>query len=253
MRKTLTLFVILLLGGAARSAPITGVVVQSCELSREKGMWVMHLANVSNKNVVYVNITTSDHRGVGSYYAEVEREYTAPLRESGEFIPRGGETFAPSTTRDLLLGMDASQCAAPVIDVVVYADDTAEVVNEDAFRHYILPMEEKVLTLKKENEIIAQFASSQSRVADTVGELLRVASDLPDPQIRHDEDAHVNSNDLVALARDLKQGKVSIEAVIKDNAEQIEIESKHGTSSGSQELHCDGPFFAKSRRAAARP
>jgi hypothetical protein len=131
----------------------------------------MHLANVSNKNVVVMFTYTTDHGGVGSYYAEVEREYTAPLRESGEFIPRGGETLAPSTTRDLLLGMDASQCAAPVIDVVVYADDTAEVVNEDAFRHYILPMEEKVLTLKKENEIIAQFASSQSRVADTVGEL----------------------------------------------------------------------------------
>jgi hypothetical protein len=76
--------------------------------------------------------------------------------------------------------MDASQCAAPVIDVVVYADDTA-VVNEDAFRHYILPIKEKVLTLEKENEIIAQFASSQNRVADSVGELLRVASDLPDP------------------------------------------------------------------------
>jgi len=56
---------------------------------------------------------------------------------------------------------------------------------------------------------------------------LRVASDLPVPQIRHDGDAHVNSNDLVSLARDLKQGKVDFEAVMKDTAEQIEIETKH--------------------------
>jgi len=46
--------------------------------------------------------------------------------------------------------------------------------------------------------------------------------------MRQDEDAHVNSDALVALARELKQGKIDPETASKDNAEQIEIETKHG-------------------------
>ena len=118
-----------------------------------------------------------------------------------------------------------------------YADDTAEVVNEDAFRQYIQPIEEEVLTLKKENEILTQFAGSPNRIADTVAELFRVASELPDPQMRHNSEPHVNSNELVAFARLLKQGPynyqtgknepVDPEILIKENSERIETETKH--------------------------
>jgi len=243
MRKTPALFVIVILlcGGVAQSAPITGVVIRSCELSREKGMFVMQLANVSHQNVVYVEVNLNEHGSVGSYYAppgEFRPMFNDRLEELSTHRPGPGEkTFAPDTTADLLLGTDENQCTTPVVDVVVYADDTAEVKNEQAFRQYIRPIEEEVLTLKKENEILAQFASSPNRVADTVAELLRVASELPDPQIRHDEDFHVNPNALLALVRELKQGrinpqtgmneKVDPETIIKENAEQIEAETKH--------------------------
>jgi hypothetical protein len=66
---------------------------------------------------------------------------------------------------------------------------------------------------------------------------LRVASELPDPQMRSDENAHVNPNNLMSVVRELKQGrinrqtgmneKVDPETIIKENTEQIEIESKH--------------------------
>jgi hypothetical protein len=152
-------------------------------------------------------------------------------------LHRGAETFPPDTTKDVQLGMPSNESVSPVIDVVVYADDTAEVMNEDVFKQYILPIEEKILTLKKENEIIAKFATSPNRVADTVTELLSVAADLPDPHMRHDQDPHVNSEELLGLARGLKQGwmnpmtgeneKINLDAVFKANVAEIEIQTKH--------------------------
>jgi len=55
--------------------------------------------------------------------------------------------------------------------------------------------------------------------------------------MRSDENAHVNPNNLMSVVRELKQGrinrqtgmneKVDPETIIKENTEQIEIESKH--------------------------
>ena len=221
--------VILLSGGVARSAPITGVVLQN--LHQQGGMWVAQLVNVSHKNIVYVNVSTTDDSESGSYYAADDQEITELRTAQNTWLDeayphRGGITFPPDPTKDMQLG-DGNEPIIPVVDVVVYADDTAEVVNERAFKHYLQPIQEEVMTFEKANEILAQFASSPNRVADTVAELLRVASDLPDPQIRHDEDAHVNSNHLVSLARELKQGKVDPETAMKFNAQQIEVEKNH--------------------------
>jgi hypothetical protein len=110
---------------------------------------------------------------------------------------------------------------------VVYADDTVEVANEDALKHYLLPIKEKILTLQKENEILAKFASSPNRVADTLAELLSVAADLPDPHIRHDDDPHVNSDELLSFAKELKRGDIDPDRAIKRNADEIEVETKH--------------------------
>jgi hypothetical protein len=227
MRKTpaLLVIVILLSGGMARSAPITGVVLQN--IHQQNGQWVAQLVNVSHKNVVYVNISTNDYSESGAYYSpDDSQRITFPDRIDGVYPHRGGDTFPPNATKDIQLGTDKESIVS-VVGVVVYADDTAEVVNERAFKSHLLPIKEEVMTLEKENEILTQFASSPNRIADTVAELLRVASDLPDPQMRHDEDAHVNSNNLLSLPRELKQGRVDPEKAMKENAEQIEIETKH--------------------------
>jgi hypothetical protein len=110
--------------------------------------------------------------------------------------------------------------------LVVYADDTVEVANEDALKHYLLPIKEKVLTLQKENEILTKFASSPNRVADTLAELLSVAADLPDPHMRHDDEPHVNSDELLSFARELKRGDIDPDSAIKRNADEIEVETK---------------------------
>jgi hypothetical protein len=236
--------VILLAGGIAQCAPIKGVVVRSCEWNKEQGRYVLQLANVSHQYVVYVSVMLNEHSGAGSYYAppgefRPELEFNERLEGTSLHRPRPGigKMFAPDTTEDLLPGIDASSQCAPVVDVVVYADDTAEVTNEQAFKHYILPIEEEVLTLKKEIEILAQFRGSPNRVADTVAELLRLASEQPDPQIRHDEEVHANPNVLLSVVRELKQGRrnpqtgeheeVDPETIIKENTEMIELEEPH--------------------------
>jgi len=218
MRKTPALFVIVILlsGGVARSAQITGVVLRSYETS--EGTWIAHLVNMSHKNVLFVNITVNKHNGAGSYYA-------IATRSEGYYSE--SNTFPPDTTRDISLGVDVNESVTPVLDLVVYADDTVEVANEDTLKHYLLPIKEKVLTLQKENEILAKFASSPNRVADTLAELLSVAADLPDPHMRHDDDPHVNSDELLSFARELKRGDIDPDSAIKRNADEIEVETKH--------------------------
>ena len=218
MRKTPALFaiVIMLSGGAARSAQITGVVLRSYQTS--EGTWIAHLANVSHKNVVFVNITVNKHNGAGNYYA---------IAAHSEGYYSELNTFRPDTTKDISLGAEINESTTPVLDLVVYADDTVEVANEDALKHYLLPIKEKVLTLQKENEILAKFASSPNRVADTLAELLSVAADLPDPHMRHDDDPHVNSDELLSFARELKRGDIDPDSAIKRNADEIEVETKH--------------------------
>jgi hypothetical protein len=210
---------------SAGGTPVAGVVLRSYEPN--KGTWVAHLANVSHKNVVFVSITVTEYSESGSYYAPTESRPDASSRLNTRFPMRGSDTFPPDTTKDVSLGADARESITPVLGVVVYADDTAEVVNERALEQYLLPIKEKVLTLQKENEILAQFASSPNRVADTVTELLRVASDLPDPHMRNDNDPHVNSEELLSFARELKQNRLDPDDAIKRNADEIEIETKH--------------------------
>jgi hypothetical protein len=45
-----------MLPGLARSAPITGVVIQSCKLGNH-GIWVAEIRNASDKNVVFVSMS----------------------------------------------------------------------------------------------------------------------------------------------------------------------------------------------------
>ena len=250
MRKRPALFVIaiLLCGGVAQSAQISGVTIK-CESIN--GNWVAHVTNLSRKNIVHLSLTYTrpgdDYVSMETgenYWSPVE-EFTPPVSDRLDEMDLhrggsgGGPTFPPNTTKDLPLqpGNADGSPIIPIIGLVVYADDTVEVGNEDTLKRYLEPIQEQVMTLKKENEILAQFASSPNRVADTVAELLRVASDLPDPQIRHQEGPFVNASDLIALVRELKQGRMNYqtgkmepadpETIIKENAAQIEIEEKH--------------------------
>src|SRR6516164_10685932 len=84
------------------SGAIQGVVLQGVEKSTD-GVWVGHLVNQSHKDVVTVNLTDGDTLTTFNY-----------------------EAFASGATKDVFLGNSAEQPKF-VVDVVVYADHTAEV------------------------------------------------------------------------------------------------------------------------------
>jgi hypothetical protein len=246
MRRAI-LSAVLVFPALAQNVPITDVTLR-CEPIN--GTWVAHVTNLSGKNIVHLSLTFTRpgesfiSMETGNNWSPVDR-FTPPVSDRLDEISThrgedgGGPTFPPNTTKDIPLqpADGANPPFIPVIGLVVYADDTAEVANEDTLKRYLEPIQEEVMTLEKENEILAQFASSPNRIADTVAELMRVASESPDPHIRHESGPQVNPDNLLALVRELKQGRwnyqtgkneqVDPETIIKENAEKLEIESKH--------------------------
>jgi hypothetical protein len=45
--------------------------------------------------------------------------------------------------------------------------------------------------------------------------------------MRHDDDPHVNSDELLSFARELKRGDIDPDSAIKRNADEIKVETKH--------------------------
>jgi len=45
--------------------------------------------------------------------------------------------------------------------------------------------------------------------------------------MRHDDDPHVNSDELLSFARELKRGDIDPDSATKRNADELEVEAKH--------------------------
>jgi hypothetical protein len=169
----------------------TGVVLQSVE--KLGGEWVGHLVNLSHKDVVTISITVSP----GS-------ELTVNSHES--------QPFAPGATKDVPLGSSADK-PSPVVDVVIYADHTAQVGNEQAFAHILEMREEALLTLQKANEILAKGGGPK--------ELEALAATIPvgsrGERIKTDDRPSVDPNSLRQMAEELRDGNITPAELSKRN------------------------------------
>ena len=198
----------------ARPAPVRGVVLESCE--RVDKFCVAKITNVSHRNVVAVGMSIGGESNRG----ESMNFYSAS--ESG----MGLLTFPPGTTKETHMSIDPdAPTLLPVVDLVVYDDDTAEVANEQAFKEALKMREEQVLTLEKELEILKRFASSESRVADTVAELKRVAGEVP--SIREDDRPYPSRMELEELAMALKRGWTDPQKATEETTEKLEAAKRH--------------------------
>ena len=134
----------------ARSAPI-GVVVQSSHYDSAKQVITFNLLNTSHKDVsaysMLVLVTHPDGT-IGTW------EY------GGDFLPHiiatGGGAFAPGATLtvDVPVGQQEVQTASATVDVIVYADDTADVRNEQVFASITSARKGRMVGLQKANEIL---------------------------------------------------------------------------------------------------
>jgi hypothetical protein len=133
------------------ASPPIGAVVQTSQYDAAKGIVTFSVLNTSHKDIsaysMQVRITHSD--GTVSTW-----EY------GGDFLPymiaTGGGAPAPGATFkiDVPLGQQQVQTASAFVDVVVYADATADVLNEQVFMSIISARKGRMLGLQTASELL---------------------------------------------------------------------------------------------------
>jgi len=151
-RKIITLLSLFLFAFASssRASPI-GAVVQSSRYDAAKQVITFSLLNTSHKDIsaysMRVHVTHPDGT-VGMW------EY------GGDFLPfmiaTGGGAFAAGSTFtvDVPVGEQQVQSASAMVDVVVYADASADVLNKQVFESIASARKGRVVGLQKANEIL---------------------------------------------------------------------------------------------------
>jgi len=202
---------------------LMGVTIESWRYDPALKAVILHLVNRSNKNVTAFNISivekyadgsTSyldgtpsdihDHQlmedmagaminvqmgivshGSGTLVMGTARDVGAMLRQGVS----GNGTFAAGTSRDYpdLVGKDVSDIDA-VVDVVAYADGTAQVQNNDrAFRNLLAERKGPLLAMQKVVEVIKQVLADPmvTNPLDSVIQQLTPLAPLSRSQIRN--------------------------------------------------------------------
>ncbi len=138
----------------------TGLIIQSWKYDPETKGLALKLVNSSGKDIIAYNISDSD--GSRDYYGrpnppgEHLEDALGSLiiaqmsgREPDKDKPNG--IFASGATRTLILGAKDISVKA-VVDLVVYVDATAEVLNEHAFSQVVAIRTGQLMAMQKVSE-----------------------------------------------------------------------------------------------------
>jgi len=123
----------------------TGLIIQSWKYDPETKGLALKLVNSSGKDIIAYNISDSD--GSRDYYGRPNPpgEHLEPDKDK----PNG--IFASGATRTLILWAKDISVKA-VVDLVVYADATAEVLNEHAFSQVVAIRTGQLMAMQKVSE-----------------------------------------------------------------------------------------------------
>jgi hypothetical protein len=169
------------------SNSLPGVVIEGWHYDPQHKTLTLHLVNRSHKDVTAWNISIMEKYVDGStHYTDgtPDNIHDHQIMEDmlGAMI-QGNSAFAAGTTRDYLIPeqKDISDVEA-VVDVVAYADGTADVLDNDrAFQNLIAERKGRLLAMEKVNEVIKRILGDPM-VSDPVNaalnELLPFAESL---------------------------------------------------------------------------
>jgi hypothetical protein len=188
----------------ARSAPITGAIVVHVRYDAEKNETIATVANVSHKGVTAF--------GLGVYFAdgrylELDREFLGTV-----------DLFHPGTTVDVVFAYKKED-AKVVVGAVVYANDTAEVVDERAFKSIIKNRVENALAYERANELLAG-----STDAEAVAKQLESEAVLE--RERNTDDPMPSQGTLNELALEIRRTQ-DFDALKKKNEERAAVWRSH--------------------------
>jgi hypothetical protein len=164
----------------------------------------LHLANNSGKDITAYTFSMAEKYTDGStnpYYAEGIRHDIRDSERMEDLLglmitvqqargtseeermrrEYGNGTFAAGTTRDqnILETKDISDVQA-IVDVVIYADGTKDVENEDALKRIWASRQRALLATQKISQIVQNVLADQTDhpVAAALAELSRVAAEM---------------------------------------------------------------------------
>src|SRR6201987_179149 len=180
MRVPFLLFVSLISAGVARSHPLSGAVVQTWNYDPQSRLITIRILNTSDKDItalgVAANFTFTDKAGQDQVShvillpdflvqkVSLDRVRGTPEEErllSGpEVLPAGGtyeeKTGVPPGFKDF----------SATIDVVVYADKTAETTNPHALQVLINARKGRAAAIQKAQHIMAEYPDRLEAAAE---------------------------------------------------------------------------------------
>jgi hypothetical protein len=142
-------------------SPPIGAVVQTSNYDAAKGVATVRIVNTSHKDITAIAliiVITNPDGTAGSAVWGNDFLYgiISTIEQGHEISPGSGHGIAPGATFD-----QAFPQSTPItnfratVDVVVYADGTADVLDESVFKRIALERKGRVLALQKANELLA--------------------------------------------------------------------------------------------------
>lgn len=147
-------------GQSLRASPPIGAVVQTSHYDAAKGIVTFSVLNASHKDITAISLQVRVNHPDGT---------AGTFEYGGDFLPfmiyaaEGGRATAPNQgapapgavfAMDVPLGQQEFQSASATVDVVVYADGTADVLNEQIFNSIASQRKGRMLGMQKANELL---------------------------------------------------------------------------------------------------
>jgi hypothetical protein len=150
----------LLVARGQNVAPRIGAVVQDTHHDPVKGVVTFSILNTSNKDIsafsLLVRLVHPDGT-VGTHeYGNDFLPFMAENQGKGAIAP--GATFAI----DVPLGQQQIQSASATVDLVVYTDDTADVLNERALASVVAQRKGWIFGYQRANELLQKALADSS-------------------------------------------------------------------------------------------
>ena len=193
----------------------TGLVIQSWKYNPETKELTLNLVNLSGKDIIAYNISVSDGStdllGRPNLPGEQLQDSLGLLinaqmngKEAPKDQPNG--ILAAGGTRSLISGgRDISVKA--VVDLVVYADATAEVLNKHAFTQIVAIRKGYLMAMQKVSKVIKQvladptIANPSAAAVEELKRELVEAEKLNNPEVAEGNEKMELQNEVANLER----------------------------------------------------
>lgn len=217
----------------------TGLVIQSWKYNPETKELALSLVNLSGKEIIAYDISDSDGStdlyGRPNLPGEHLEEMLGVLinaqmngKEPPKDQPNG--PLAAGSTRTLILGAKDISVKA-VVDLVVYVDATAEVLNKHAFSEIVAIRKGSLMAMQKVSKVIKQvladptIANPSAAAVEELKRELVEAEKLNNPEVAEGNEKMELQNEVANLERIQRPGflrSVTVRDYLKQYVEDMD-------------------------------